>query len=408
MKFFEEKSAQAKTSLLRSLGITEKDMSSIVSRYGTIGELEDRAMKILEVIRAIEKSNGILEMPRQSRYAILKTYLKNKNREISAETIVPRPLIDNTIDESLAGKWLQAQPARLRDLFEFLKNEVIRVNQEDFEYELERTMESFINLTGGRPYIIVEFRYQPKPGYPAGDVKSADWCYDLIREKGYPTADKVVLMNFTQEAVENLKRIMRDTGIRDLVFLDDASYSGNQCIGTLLQVLGNKLNNEEGEDAEVSYTLAEEFEEDVNLHLLIPFVTTRTIKRAEQELNGYQKRTGRRNVNVKIHSHRRIKSIKEIFKESIAQASSVKEKKKIIELYMIFNKEFPKFYRNLTLTYFQHKLVDYMCMPREFIYGSIVHPQEYFVPDIPFIPPVFKAPYSKGYFSMLRELLSFI
>jgi len=394
--------------MLTKLEIREEWHDDIVFNYKTVEELESRVSEILIVIERMEQQPGIsdLKMPEESRRAILQTYLRNRDSGISAETVIPRPLVDNCVSNIQAEKWLSEQPAKFRDLFIFLKGKITRISQEEFEYELERTMQEFIDSIEGRPYIVVKFRYRPTQGYSEEDVKSNDWCYDLLMEKGYAPAAEVIEMDFTVDVAEGLKKIIMGTGIYDLVIIDDASYSGKQSIGVLKQILGYTVSVENGERIEHFYPVAEEIQEDINLHILIPFTTRRMGVQIDNGLDEYHRRTGRENVKVENYLPQKIMTIEEIFNVSIAQAANSIEEDNVKQLRRLAEELFLDFEFELTLTYFQHKLVDYMCMLREFIYGAIVSEQEEekWVKDIPFIPPTFKGPYSDAYFSMLKEL----
>ncbi|MBF0522532.1 MAG: hypothetical protein HQL24_05680 [Candidatus Omnitrophica bacterium] len=251
---------------------------------------------------------------------------KGKKRKADAamvtQSAVQRPVVDNPIDMAKAKQWVEAHkdPA-VRDLVEFLLNHVTHVTQKEFEAALQETVNDFNSKMGDKPYVLL------LPAWKRG--RSELWTYQLALEKGLKPAKQII------EAGDNLNLVqqIRSTGIKDLILMDDAVYSGKQTLDKVYDVFryvqSSELNNR-----------------DLNLHFVAPFMSLGVENKISSGLQRYK--IG----EMFVYKHRSMETLPEILRHE-------PERKEVFEQ---FYPSFEDYYQYITLTYFQHKVADSVSM----------------------------------------------
>ncbi|MFC1623747.1 glycoside hydrolase family 15 protein [Candidatus Omnitrophota bacterium] len=359
--------------LLEGQGIGGEYYDDIISAYDDIEALESRINEILGVIEEIERNVGVegFKMPDPSRRAILKTYLNDRERPVSPETVVQRPLLDNSIDPEKAEEWITAHPPKLQELARFIIDHITYINQEEFEAALEKSVEKFNDNNKGRPYIVVlrrkllepEGREEDPESEPTHLEKSNAWVDELAREKGLPPAEEVLYVSKDEEIQENIGEFIEEG--YDIVIIDDVAYSPQ---GQLYVMIDKVLSKMEKEG----------ITEEVNLHIIIPFIT----REAEATIKvGFSEN---KNVHIQLYKQQNIDTIIDIFNAAI-QEDRDKEK-----LYFLMSEIYREhFINNKTLSYFQHKIADRWSIVAEILHGG-------FIPET-------KPPYEKDYLEWARR-----
>ncbi|MCK5492510.1 MAG: HAD family hydrolase, partial [Candidatus Omnitrophica bacterium] len=310
--------------------IVSDDFRDIIPGSKIQKDVIKRISDILQVISVIEKSTGIpdFKISKVSKRAIIKTYLKNREKEIFPENIVQRPLVDNPVDKNKAEKWINSHSVQLRKLAGFLADNISYINQEEFENALDESIKEFTNNIKEKPYIVLLPKYDNRP------IKSNHWCYELAREKGF------FLSAIISDKTKILISEIREKGIRDVVIIDDASYSGSQVREKIMNFL-DKLEEENIDRSEI------------NVHIIIPFMTliaeNRIRKKFKNKMN-----------DIYIYRQRKIETIYEIFQSVVKKypdrRNEFNDFLSLIRKTYGIGSSISKNFTSRTLTYFQHKI----------------------------------------------------
>jgi len=340
-----------------------------IDLYESFDRLESRATEILNAIDEIEQSLGKdgFRMPLSSKKAILRTYLRNKNREISLDNIVPRPLLDNAVDQKTAERWISSLPTQVSPFAEYMLKGIRHVDQAAFEFKLEKAMEEFLATIGDESFAVLNLNAE----------KSNDWVYELAREKGLPEPSHVVGM---LEDKTKLKQMIEEGKIKHVVIFDDASYSGSglaDLFHNLVKPIGMK-----GYD----------------LHIVIPFMS----KKAKENFVR-NKKIIFGDVNLHIFQQKTIGTVGERLQQGFRSGELSPES--IARFYDHFETHLGKI-DQFALTYFQHKIADYESVWHILFNGEIGSTREYDTQtNIQFIPET-KEPYKEDYISWVKQRVS--
>ncbi|MBF0522531.1 MAG: glycerophosphodiester phosphodiesterase [Candidatus Omnitrophica bacterium] len=308
---------------------------------------------------------------------IIKMYSSNavKNNADGAMTTssteVQRPLKDNPIDMEKAKQWVEAhKDPHLRDLAQFLLSHVTHVSQKEFEEALQETVDDFNSKIGDKPYVLLLPQWNGN--------RSEWWTYQLALEKGLKPAKDIIKMA-AQGASYNsylaMVQQIRDAG-KDVVLIDDAVYSGVHMLDIVQRLFGDTWGNNPDS-------------RDLNFHFVAPFMSTNIEERIFADSN----RSGNRNVY--FYKHRFMQTLSEIFR-------SEPERRKWFE---IFFGMIDYFYSYRTLTYFQHKVPDFLSMFDWITQGNIYEERQGALERdaaIKFIPETIP-PYEEDYLKKIKS-----
>lgn len=214
------------------------------------------------------------------------------------------------INESKKEEWKRAQPEAFRDVFSKLADSITHISHETFLEKLYASIDHLANALADEE--TVYFYFAEETG------RSNKWVFHLMTDyliKNKPEfLYKIVELNSPAEA--------REARPEQIVFVDDASYSGYQVAAGIKETDGNRVRK---------------------VHVVIPFVS----QAAENFIRNPTVATMvlGRPVEFVFHAANRIKTVMEIAAEQG------------IEPRMI-NFMFPQHAPLTTLTYFDHKVPD--------------------------------------------------
>lgn len=266
-----------------------------------------------------------LEQRRHRRVNYLKTlspfalYLFCKEHE-EFELVVdpPCPLFTNTINQKQAVLWINNHPLEQQGLAKKIIENINHVSFEEFKAQLKICVESFNDQllyypTRARRYVLV---------LPELTGKSNPWVFSHALKFFNILPEKVVRINDLSTYLENCDT---DETI-NLVFMDDASYSGTQM----------------KYDLDLANYAASETNANIRVHCLIPFMT----KRAHELLSSH---------NETFFGHFKIiPSIQHLFNDTekeILQDNNINSQDPEKRVHI----NWPE----MTLTYFDHKIADW-------------------------------------------------
>ncbi|MFC2048983.1 nucleoside monophosphate kinase, partial [Elusimicrobiota bacterium] len=305
--------------LLRANGYNINDIAEIINQYKDTEELNARINEISKLLKALELSTSI---PERTFADIYKSFLTqktldlsriNSSQDIIAEATL-KPAQSNSINKQKLQQWIEAHPEALQGLARFIGDNLTHIAQGEFEEQLSKTLDNFINRIGNKKFAVVSY---------AGTTKSNYWVYKLARDMGYmKNAVYVEILD-----TDKLSKVIEEYDLENVLVIDDASYSGHQ--------LANVYST-------VSREVSKTSRSGINIHLAVPFMTEKAINYLNKEtINGFR-----------ISEHRVMKTFLELVKEFGNQEIS----KKFSQLYGM-RQGSSKY--DPALTYFDHKVPDH-------------------------------------------------
>lgn len=225
-------------------------------------------------------------------------------------------------DRDAFDRWAAAQPPEAAPVVDFLRNNLNHVTQQQFEAELGRAFDRFLeSRTDSRPLLFVTFHR------PHDVEKSGAWTTMLLRER-YPEAFRgAAFYNLSSDhtGAADMRRLgeLARSGNYRVVVCDDAMYSGRQMLDALLRLAPH-----------VRF-----------VDVVVPFAT----KDAAQRLR-------RASTGVTLHSTREIPTIFELIAGMPQRA-----RERLLDALGGWPREL--FTDRQTLTYFDHKHPDFFSFP---------------------------------------------
>lgn len=259
--------------------------------------------------------------------------LLSRQHKTGTETIsVPRPVRGNVIDRTKAQNWVEEFarqiPKKIRqkykDFAQLIVDNITHISQEQFEEQLQKSVKEFNIAIGDKPYVVVFFNKKDEP-------KSNEWVYYLSLEKGLRPAKKIVYVSSASE-LQGRKFYDEDGNeITDILYIDDAAYTGGQVSGNVYRGFSGGRQT---------------------VHIVIPFMTKQSVDR----INDLTKsRKGIPGINVQIYDHKMIETVAEIIKRTRKSQNLSEEVISELSNYVNISET-----ESGTLTYFDHKLPDYV------------------------------------------------
>ncbi len=325
--------------------------------------------------------------------------MRNEQKPLPAEDDGFRfyePVVDASMDRAAAEEWIAGMPEEtLRRLAGFIVYLIDEFNAyvpyAKFVKVLRRIVGEFNRRIQDRPYVVYSFKAR----------RSERWTYELALKLGLKSPVAV----FSPQTKISLDLYLKDhPEIKDIVFLDDACYSGEQLKSALIDA-HEKIASIRPKKPEKKTG--------IRLHLLTPFMTTGVLQGLEEKdlefLPAYA---------VPKYRHEKMRTVGEMIEELISRSendpSTVPYSREELEAFESqINERFSSGQgfmdaTETTLTWFAHKMAD------SFSLLSVdVNPEDYapFVrvmegPPLgmspekaalhPFVPPVIE-PYDPKY-----------
>ena len=301
---------------------------------------------------------------------------------------IQRPIVDCSIDRKKAEEWINAYEKRkdLQELAKFIVDNITYVDQETFEKALSQAVTKF-NKECIRPFGVCLLGALSNE--TDEEMKSNAWAYRIAREKELPEPKGVVHSVSPSDAADQLKDwLLSNPGVNDILFIDDASYSGKQLNDWLQFALMNIFQDEGLKSRPIT------------IHIAIPYMTNNAKAMAHASAKYVRDMPGC-NIEVKLYDQMIIPTVNEIFDK----ATPSNREKLMADMQKIYGRGSLK----KTLFYFQHKQPDYYSViyasPTEgtVLEGPVVNENGEIIRKIPFIPVIGKAPYQKGYLEWVEE-----
>ncbi|MFH1868468.1 MAG: hypothetical protein ABH843_05810 [Candidatus Omnitrophota bacterium] len=381
-----ETAGQVKAAFAALVGLSQdKQWDSLSS-----AEQEDILLEIWEALAQREEDmlylQDIQEIIRETRAVHRSGGDKVVIAKAASSGKAQRPIVDTRVDKNMAQEWINAQPTEeLKRLAEFIVKNIIYVDQETFEITISKAVEQLKNqhtrnfavcLLGSDSSIRTQ------------GVKSNSWVLQLAKEKGLPQPAGVVAGDSSMDAAISMaKWLLKNEGVSDIVFVDDASYSGAQIYDWLVNLAMNISEEERLRSKKIT------------IHLIIPFMTTKAY-RLLTELGS--ELTIKRGLNIEIDTINFEKI--PIFQEMVENLSLSEQN----ELLASLDKAYGSSSREKTLFYFQHKQPDYRSVvspgPNKgtVLEGPVMN-DEGSISYMPFMPIIGKTPYQEGYLDAVRD-----
>ncbi len=313
-----------------------------------------------------------------------------KNTEIGARlavSAVQRPIVDAAMDPEKVRQWIDAQPtATLKDLAAFIAKNITYIDQERFEAALRRSIRRFVDDNPS-----VEFGVSllgaPSPG-SGEEMKSNGWTYQIAREDGLPEP-KGILSSPDRSGLTNVSVdwLRKNPTVNDLMYIDDASYSGKQLEDWFSLLAMGIMEDETFREREVK------------IHFLIPFMTEnakKSITSFVEHINKIITEQGGKRIQLVFYDEELMANVEGIFSKASPEVRNA-----FFEIYGQTS-------GRKTLTYFQHKKPDYVSAPSSqassgtVLDGPVLRVNGTVSDIIPFIPPVEKTPYARDYLEWIR------
>ena len=296
------------------------------SKLDFLALMNDRIQNIYSKLSEIP-DNSILTHRLMSSKEVDYQTLINPLCQFSITDEPKEPIIDNQIDRLEIEKWMSAHTGDYYTIASKIAHHIDYVSFESFINQLKLTFKDFFNQLNryssrNKSFCIV---------LPSEYEKSNAWVVSLALK--YNLLD---YMPYTITDVDNLEDIFSDNlNQYNLLFIDDASYSGCQMHNEQLNYVSREIG-----------ALFENEAHKVKYHLVIPYMTDRAIK------------TIQRTMDVYISAHQRIETIsdKVIFTEeelNILKANQVNNAPNTPR-----DSAYTFIPNELTLFYFQHKIPD--------------------------------------------------
>ncbi|MFH1878733.1 MAG: hypothetical protein ABH883_08005 [Candidatus Omnitrophota bacterium] len=290
-----------------------------------------------------------------------------------------RAAVDNAIDRDRLESLISAYPEKYRSVAELLFRAVAYVSQDEFEAGLSVCVEEFRRKCPS-PFSMLIF---------GDESRSSFWTYQIALEKGLPRPRGTAFakMDFTGEIGEFFAAWVKGKcETEDLVYIDDASFSGTQvfsCLNMMLEDLNGQRR--------------------VRLHIIIPYMTS-TSKNRIMELK--EKYAGK-DVTIEVYSvdTEKVKTAGDIFRGLRDQ-----DAEKYRRLWPLFVKLCGEGSADKALFYFQHKTADvwsivsllYDNLYTSILDGPLIDENGRVTEKRRFMPPI-DAPYHRGYDDFVRR-----
>ncbi len=334
-----------------------------------------------------------------------------EGRELA--TLPQEPLVDMSIDPVKADEYVNAHPESLRPMARFLVDNTTYINNFQFKKALGESVQKFKMEIGARPFVASLLGAQN--GEP-GEQKSSGWVYDVARSREIGLPEPAFINSGKAErmgtAIDAVTTLMKNERINDVVYIDDASYSGTQLVDWLnaFMVMMKIEMDESGS--------ANQKKRQVNVHLLVPFMTNAAKKNVEDMVRSFESKYPGI-FKIQFYDVRQM----ETAEERLARVEDVVERQ-------ILKNSIKKVYQENSLqkamSYFQHKVPDYKSVPSAknintsdtaLWNSSTVLGRGYlsgFVPDaagiiqriVSFVPPIRISPYAQNYLQSIATLSS--
>lgn len=248
---------------------------------------------------------------------------------------VPRPSNDFKLDTNKLEEWINEHSDKVfNDVTRFLSENISHYSQAEFEIALNESVEDFNNQVK-EPFLVFQPRVLGK--------RSEWWTYELAKEFGISKASGEIILGGADfkkydnghyekisEYYGNVFNGIINTGIRNILFIDDAVYSGGR--------INNFINS----------IFEERIFKNISLYILAPYMTdlgAERLSKIDCDRDNYYKS---RFDKVTILKHRQITRLKNIEKMDCAPEG----------ISWAINRYMGKDYNYLTLTFFDHKIPD--------------------------------------------------
>jgi ankyrin repeat protein len=231
------------------------------------------------------------------------------NKKYKISSIPSKPMFTNQISKEHAEHWIRSHPARLQPLALKLIDNITHVSFADFQTQLATCAQS---LKLPKDYILV---------LPETEDKSNPWVFSYAMANLSHLPTKILWPSEIPEYIQE-----QDQTRYDLLFVDDAAFSGTQ---TKIELVD-------------AATQCFDKDTEVNVHYLIPYMT----KRAHELLQ--------RHHDAQFGLFKSIQGINKKFTDDekrILQENNVNSTDEDVRHHL----NWPE----LTLTYFEHKIADW-------------------------------------------------
>lgn len=264
----------------------------------------------------------------------------------------------NPIDRIKANKWIMGHPKKYRGFAKKIIDHIQHISFTKFLKVLKTSVDSFNFYLKGlkddqQEFVIV-----------VPNMRSNLWVTELAMKSFQKRPVDIITM-------DNLSQFLKDhPQVNKVVTLDDAAYSGHQLSG----YLGNIDATIQGVRGSIS-------ENKTSIHVILPYGTRSGIRRIKDS-----------GKNVMISHHQTMLSALELSKLGVFTEG---EKKRLEELISVdqIDSDMVRLYTT-TLTYFDHKIADYVSTIRDPLVGKHLYkggsgPQ--FIKDV--VPPYHRKKY---------------
>ncbi|NQT32742.1 MAG: hypothetical protein HQ594_03605, partial [Candidatus Omnitrophica bacterium] len=282
-------------------------------------------------------------------------------------------LVDNSIDPAKLEEFINAYPQELQELIRFIAGNISYVDQEELERTLRVAIEAF-KRNCKKPFIVYA---------PGGPYKSNYWVYRLARRNGLPEPLKVFSADDYYDEMEEINEWSEQYfGEVEVVYIDDAGYSGNSIDLALRDVITKCLTHQ-----------------CPPIHFVIPYMSRRAL-----EITRDLERKTPATLLTYEQSPEKTRTIGDFFEKL-----KIKNAPLYRRLWPLFIRTFGDQSRK-NLLYFQHKVPDcfgtltywyhpYKATPNshrkvlDIFDGGVISEDNQFIALVPFKPPIDRAPY---------------
>ncbi|MFT5206367.1 MAG: tRNA A-37 threonylcarbamoyl transferase component Bud32 [Candidatus Omnitrophota bacterium] len=299
---------------------------------------------------------------------------------------VQKPIVDMRPDADRVKALIEAQGTPLlQRLMAFLMRHMTYITQAVFEEKLELSVEQF-NNNNEREFAVAIID-NVSPDDTSGVMKSNGWTYQIARGMGLRapkeeiSATKASLHTHTTDWLKKPE----NRAVNDVLFIDDAAYSGRQ-IEDWLDKVAFALSTEE-----------EFVQRTITIHLAIPFMTNNAKDKLENLAQKFNDHVQRQVLEIQFYDQVIMKNLDEIL---LAAEEDVRE-----EFGRIFSSDFKK-----PLTYFEHIRPDYYSTPYpiskgqfSLMEGLVFDAAGEVTHTIPIMPPISKKPYDRDYLTWIQK-----
>lgn len=227
----------------------------------------------------------------------------------------PDPAIQR-VDSAEFERWAAAQPPDAKPIVDFVRKHLKRISQAEFEAELYKAYEKLRAVKDGRPPLFITFRTM------ADDVKSGVWTTALLREK-YPKDFEgaahlnLPLQSGTDPDWAKLDEMAKG---RRVLIVEDATVTGRQLTDGAFQVC-RRVGD---------------------VDVVVPFAT----KAVREHLESGK-------LPVRLHTTTEIETVMEQIAKLPSRERDILNRLRGIGV----------FGETQTLTYFDHKVLDFFSFP---------------------------------------------